>query len=268
MPCTRVNNCTFYYELSGSGPDLVFIHGENHGTEYFEFQIPYFSKTHRCLTYYRRAHGLTECPNYGYSLENQTRDLVELMDELKLERPVIIAIAFGSTIAVNLALEYPEKIRAIVMVAWSELEGTRDYIEHFERQSGKVVDVLKTQGKEGLVRYILQEGNKISPVLPHEPRLREMYARMFATRPVESYDKRMELVTSVPNLIRRFHEIKIPVLGIDGERDPFPSHPELLKHAASFQEILVPDTDRFVHWERPEQFNDIVSKFLSKVRDG
>ncbi|MCL5067723.1 MAG: hypothetical protein M1368_05140 [Thaumarchaeota archaeon] len=51
--------------------------------------------------------------------------------------------------------------------------------------------MLKTQGREGLVQYILKEGNKISPVLPYEPRLREMYARMFATRPAESYDKRM-----------------------------------------------------------------------------
>lgn len=53
------------------------------------------------------------------------------------------------------------------------------------------MEVLKTQGREGLVQYILKEGNKISPVLPYEPRLREMYARMFATRPAESYDKRM-----------------------------------------------------------------------------
>ncbi|MCL5067724.1 MAG: alpha/beta hydrolase [Thaumarchaeota archaeon] len=60
---------------------------------------------------------MTECPSYGYSLENQTRDLVELTDELKLKRPTIIVIAFGSTIAVNLGLEYPERVRAIVMVA-------------------------------------------------------------------------------------------------------------------------------------------------------
>ena len=71
MPFTNVNSCGFYYELSGDGPDVVFIHGELHGIEYWEYQLTKFSKNYRCLTYYRRAHGKTEAPEYGYSLVNQ-----------------------------------------------------------------------------------------------------------------------------------------------------------------------------------------------------
>jgi len=53
-----VNNCRIEYELTGAGPPVVFIHGESHGIEMFQHQLPHFAKTHRCLAYYRRGHGL------------------------------------------------------------------------------------------------------------------------------------------------------------------------------------------------------------------
>jgi|ECHhosMinimDraft_1075155.scaffolds.fasta_scaffold00950_3 3-oxoadipate enol-lactonase len=266
MPYAHVNDWKFYYEMTGSGDDIVFLHGENHGIEYFEYQIPEFSKTNRCLTYYRRGHGKTGVPSYGYSLTNQTRDLVSLLDYLRIEKPVIVAVAFSATIAINLALEYPQRVKGILMEGWSEVEGGDDYIEHFRRQTPVIVEVLKTKGHEGLVNYILKEGNRMFPVLPKRSPLREKYAKMFASRPLESYDKRMEFVTSVPNLIRRFHQVKVPVLGVDGANDPFPAHPNLLQGLPNFEEKLIPDTERFVHWEKPEIFNIILRGFLEKLQ--
>jgi hypothetical protein len=36
MPIVNVNDCEFYYEMTGSGPDVIFVHGEDHGIELFE----------------------------------------------------------------------------------------------------------------------------------------------------------------------------------------------------------------------------------------
>ena len=55
MPTIQANGCDFYYELEGEGPDLVFIHGEIHGLEYWEHQIPDFARDHRCFAYNRRG---------------------------------------------------------------------------------------------------------------------------------------------------------------------------------------------------------------------
>jgi pimeloyl-ACP methyl ester carboxylesterase len=265
MPYVDVNDWNFYYEMAGKGDDLVFLHGENHGIEYFEYQMPEFSNTNRCLTYYRRGHGKTGVPDYGYSLTNQTKDLVSLLDYFGMQKPVIVAIAFSATIAINLALDYPDRVRGIVMEGWSEIEGNPDYIDHFRRQTPAVVEILKLKGEDGLVNYILEEGNRKFPVLPKKHPLREKYARMFASRPLESYAKRMEFVTSVPNLIKRFHEVQIPVLGVDGSDDPFPAHPSLLAHVPNFRENLISDTGRFVHWENPETFNTILRRFLESI---
>ncbi|MEA2970554.1 MAG: hypothetical protein QOE78_3815, partial [Alphaproteobacteria bacterium] len=105
MPTIQANGCDFYYELEGEGPDLVFIHGEIHGLEYWEHQIPDFGRDHRCFAYNRRGHAKTASTNYGFSLVNQTRDLAHLIDHFGMKRPVLIAVAFGTTIAANYAIQ-------------------------------------------------------------------------------------------------------------------------------------------------------------------
>ncbi len=96
MPTIEANGCNFYYELQGEGPDVVFIHGEIHGTAYWEYQLPEFAREYRCFAYNRRGHAGTELTDFGFSLVNQTRDLAALIEKLGLHQPVIIAVAFGT----------------------------------------------------------------------------------------------------------------------------------------------------------------------------
>ena len=60
MPIAKVNGCEIFYEMTGNGPALVFIHGEDHGIEMFAGQVAAFRGNHRCLTYDRRGHGKSE----------------------------------------------------------------------------------------------------------------------------------------------------------------------------------------------------------------
>jgi pimeloyl-ACP methyl ester carboxylesterase len=90
MPIAHVNNCDFYYEVKGNGPDVVFIHGEDHGIEMFEPQVAHLSPHYRCVTYYRRGHGRSQLTPYGYSLRNQILDLAMLLEKLEIDRAVLL----------------------------------------------------------------------------------------------------------------------------------------------------------------------------------
>src|SRR6266850_3880092 len=123
MSSIVVNGCDLYYELRGRGPDLVFVHGEDHGIEMFEQQLERFSAEHRCLAYYRRGHGKSGLPPYGYSLWCQALDLAGLLDALGIECAVIVAVAMGTTIAASYAIDHPARVRGLVLVSWYELDG-------------------------------------------------------------------------------------------------------------------------------------------------
>src|SRR5262245_15958773 len=107
MPTARVNHCEIHYEVQGAGPWLVFIHGETHGIEMFEHQVPHFARRYRCLAYFRRGHGKSQCPPYGYSLWNQSHDLIGLLDHLRIKRAIIVAVAMSTTVAATCAIHYP-----------------------------------------------------------------------------------------------------------------------------------------------------------------
>jgi 3-oxoadipate enol-lactonase len=129
MPTITANGCEFYYELAGQGSDIVLIHGEIHGMAYWEYQLPEFARDYRCLAYNRRGHARTQLTHFGFSLVNQTRDLAQLIEKLGIVRPVIVAVAFGTTIAANYAIQYPDRVKGLILVAWSELHEAMQYFD-------------------------------------------------------------------------------------------------------------------------------------------
>jgi pimeloyl-ACP methyl ester carboxylesterase len=268
MPRINANGCDFYYEQQGKGRDLVFIHGEIHGMEYWEHQVAEFSKDYRCLTYNRRGHAKTEWTEFGFSLVNQTRDLAALMEALDVQRPIIVALAFGTTIAVNYAIDNPGNVAGMVLGAWSELHDAMQYSHRWAAYNARSAAVLEREGREAMIELVRQEGGKsMYMVIPVDSPVREKVIQMMMSHPLGEYKRAMlEFGLSVPNLVPPLRKLDIPVLGICGSNDPYPDRPEVLAGMKNFHEApRVPGAGRFVNWEKPAEFNAAVREFLQTL---
>ena len=271
MTMVHANGWDFYCEIVGNGPDLVFIHGEIHGIDYWEHQIAEFSKDHRCLIYERRGHRRTGMPPFGFSLENQTKDLEALVAHFKISDPVLVAVAFGTTIAANYALRQPATIKGIAMVAWSEMHEADLYLQRWIRASDTVVRILETEGRDALLEFLRREaGRSVYLVVPLDSPIREACIQMFGGHPVDEYRRGMlEFATSVPPLVEPFRRLTIPVLGVCGDGDPFPDRPEVLAGMQNFREAPpVAGAGRFIQWEKPAEFNALLRAFLAECAAG
>jgi 3-oxoadipate enol-lactonase len=273
MAIAHVNNCDFYYEVTGNGPDVVFIHGEDHGIEMFEPQVAHLSPHYRCVTYYRRGHGRSQLTPYGYSLRNQILDLAMLLENLEIDRAVLLGVAMATTIAASYALEHPDRVRGLVLASWYELDGY-PLMEHRRRQKHamtfaelhmKMFEVARESGQQGLTDRMRREGDAWLPILPTAPEARERVIRMMSSHSPEHYIKAAEFYTSMPNLVPRLKEIACPVLGICGEEDPSPDRPDLLAGMAEFQQVWIPGSRRFTMVEAPSAFNTALASFLARV---
>jgi pimeloyl-ACP methyl ester carboxylesterase len=268
VPTILANGCDFYYELTGQGSDIVFIHGEIHGMDYWEYQLPEFARDYRCFAYNRRGHARTQLPHYGFSLVNQTRDLAELIEKLGIVRPVIIAVAFGTTIAANYAIQYPDRVKGLVLVAWSELHEAMQYFDRWKAYNEEATQVLETKGRDAFIELLRRDaGKRIYKVIPlHEP-VREKAIQLFASHPFEEYRSGMlELGSSVPDLVPPFRRLDLPVLGLCGADDPYPDKPAVLAGMKNFREApMIPGAGRFVHWEQPRAFNAAVRTFVESL---
>jgi 3-oxoadipate enol-lactonase len=273
MPIAGINGCHIYYNARGTGPDVVFIHGEDHGIEMFEQQVAHLCADYRCVAYDRRGHGRSELPPYGYSLRNQMLDLARLLDHLEVRYAVIVAVAMATTIAASYALEYPDRVRGLVLASWYELDGyplmerrrSRKYTTTFAELHMQMFEIIRDHGQQGLIDHMTKEGDAFLPILPRDPAVRERVMRMMSSHSPDHYIRAAEFYTSMPNLVPRLKEIKCPMLGICGEDDPCPDDPQLLEGAKNFKEIWIPGARRFAMLESAPAFNSALTQFLENL---
>jgi 3-oxoadipate enol-lactonase len=110
------NDATIAYEVYGKGEPIIFIHGILVSGKSWEPQIDYFSKNHQVIVCDLRGHGESTATQDTYTVELFTKDIVALLDELNVERVICCGHSFGGMVAQELALSYPERVSALILV--------------------------------------------------------------------------------------------------------------------------------------------------------
>ena len=108
---------TFHYIQWGEqGQPLVCIHGITANASCFQAFADGLADDHRVFAYDLRGRGDSDKPESGYSVPIHAADLAEIIDELGLDRPVIIGHSLGAYIGVYFAAHHPEKLSKLVLV--------------------------------------------------------------------------------------------------------------------------------------------------------
>ena len=96
-----------YYDVAGSGPDLVLLHDGLVHSVGWDAQVHEFALTHRVIRFDRRGYGRSDTPTERYS---PSADAKLVLDELKVESAVIVGASAGGALAVEVALAFPERV--------------------------------------------------------------------------------------------------------------------------------------------------------------
>ena len=113
MPSATVNDRKFYYEQHGTGPDLVLIMGHGLTHQFWEDQLPVYSKHFRCLTFDNRGVGQTDVTPRGFTINDMADDTFGLLDALKISNVHVAGISMGGSIAIAMALKTPDRVRSL-----------------------------------------------------------------------------------------------------------------------------------------------------------
>jgi 3-oxoadipate enol-lactonase len=111
----RVNEVELAYELRGVGPMLVMIHGAQGDQTMFNDLTNRFADRFRVLTFDQRGSGLSEKPQSGYSIASLADDTAALIDHLGSAAADVIGVSMGGTIAQELVLRHPAKVRSLIL---------------------------------------------------------------------------------------------------------------------------------------------------------
>ena len=100
----------------GGGKTILCLHGLTANCRCWDVIASALAPQHRILTVDLRGRGLSEKPPTGYSEKHHAGDIRSLMDNMGLNRVVIMGHSLGGYIAMRLAADYPDRIEGLILV--------------------------------------------------------------------------------------------------------------------------------------------------------
>ena len=260
MPRVRIDSIELQYEISGSGPPVVFINGLTMDLNGWLLQVEPFGRNYRMVRYDCRGQGGSDRPDMEYSQEMHAEDLSLLLEKLEIPRAHIIGLSNGGMIAQHFALRYPEKTGALVLV------DTCSYVDTLlELIIASWIKSAEAGG--GGLRY-----DVALPYLFSEEFTKKNLERMMALKEMNLALNPVKSVVSLSkasmrhDLRERVSEIKAPTLIIAGEEDilvPVKYSRILREKIENSTLVILKNCGHVPPIEKPDEFNRIVMRFLN-----
>jgi len=254
------NNIRIYYEKYGSGVPIIFLHGFSLDSRMWQPQIDRFSKNHTVIVFDARGHGKSDSPETGYSREDRTTDLRNLLDYLRFSKVHLVGFSMGGGDALSFAIDHQERLHSLTLVGsvasgWQPLQRLRDF-SRAAKESG--VEEARQQYMDSVLSYYDRRHSQVRKIMENiiadfkgGPWLDPMRGR---------YEKRDDTALAAG--------IKVPTLIMVGQHDIF-----FRKLAGQLHETIkgarleiLQDAGHMLTLESPERFNSKLVQFLIEVR--
>jgi lipase len=133
---------------AGDGPDpVVCLHGITAQHRAFNAAARYLGPSRGLVGVDLRGRGGSDKPESGYGLEAHASDVARVLDHLGLESAVLVGHSMGGFVALKTALEFPERVRALVLLdgGWPRVETRAEEMTEEEKEEAAALE-------EGLAR--------------------------------------------------------------------------------------------------------------------
>jgi pimeloyl-ACP methyl ester carboxylesterase len=273
MPFLELPRCSLFYEVDGSGPPLLLVHGGSCTHEDWQYQVSSLRDAFTVVTVDLRGHGASVADPADCTVGRYASDISELISTIGLGPTVLVGHSLGTRVALQTARDHPEQVAGVVLVDGSfQATGTAADVErlHATRFGDKerVIELLRPQF-EGMFFENADPAQK---------------ARILAGLEGISGDvvmirSRATLLWDATQLDATLSGLHVPVLAIQatstdgtGTRHRLrqgDTTPYLERLGALLPQVeieVVPDVGHFVMLEAPELVNESIRHFSSSCQ--
>lgn len=247
------NNGQIYYEVTGFGEPIVFVHGFTLDHTMWQPQIDFFSKDYQVITYDARGFGRSSLPTSPY---DHTEDLQALLEHLHIEHAHIVGLSMGGRIATNFTLAYPEMVRSLTLMD-SALDGYKSEVDWNVHAKEHGLE----QAKENWLNHELFAVTQKRPEVVRALRgIVEDYSGWHWL----NHDPQRSARIRARN---QLHEVAKPTLIMVGEGDLTYFHNisnVLAAEIPNAQKVVVPSAGHMVNMEAPDEVNRLLASFIAK----
>ncbi len=260
-----IGDVKLYYEEKGEGEPVVMIHGGFIDSRMWDGQFDVLAEEYRAVRYDARGHGRSGGKDSVFA---DIEDLHLILQELNIEKAVLMGLSMGGQISTDFTLEYPDKVKALVLAGPGmsgypfESPEVGEYIRDLrsafaEDNFESVIECFARAWTDGPQRQPEDVNPDVrTKILDMLSGSQKRWEISHLSRPIE------------PPAMDRLSEIKIPVLVIAGSIDM----PDILdivniieNSIPGARKVLIQDAAHMVNMEKPEEFNRLVLEFLKNL---
>jgi pimeloyl-ACP methyl ester carboxylesterase len=262
-----------YYEDTGAGIPIVFVHEFAGDHRAWEPQVRYFARRYRCITYDARGYPPSDVPEGGrYSQDRARDDIRAVLDALKLDKAHIVGLSMGGFATLHFGFTYPQRARSLV-VAGCGYGAAPDKRAQFAEEAESAAHTFENTGMaKAAEAYALgptrvQFQNKDARGWAEFRDQLKEHSTEGAARTMRGVQARRP---SLYDLMEKMQAITSPTLIMTGDEDwPCLEPGILMKRTIPTAGLLVmPNCGHTINLEEPGAFNAYLADFLHAVDVG
>ena len=262
----RANGQELYCEVHGEGQPLILVMGIGYDSSLWTLaQVPALSQKFQVVIFDNRDAGRSSQATSAYTIADMADDTAALMDALNIEKAHVCGLSMGGMIAMEFALRHPVRLDRMILtgtpgaparaafhpvMTWNWVKANDKTGEIFAGQQFTwLFSTSFLRNSEAVAQTVAMLLSNPNPVGP------------------PAYNRQAQALLRF-DVLDRLAGVKAPTLCIVGEQDlPTPVH-ECREVAdkipgAKFEVIKGDGSSHVVPIERPDDFNGLVTKFLS-----
>ncbi len=249
--------------VRGEGVAIVFAHGMGLDCEMWTPQLDALSKSYRTIAYDLR--GRTLRGRTPYSLYDLASDFTALLDELNIDRCVLVGLSMGGYLAVRVAVTVPQRLHGMVLIGAAAVPFPQEQAD----ASRAEYEQLRGLTHIGLSHGQVASQSHFSPLTQcRRPELVRFWADRIATRSGEETFHELMSIIYQNDVRSPFAQMNLPCLLIHGDQD----HAVPLEHALETHRLardsrlmVLPYASHAPNLENPVAVNDAIASFCAEI---
>ncbi len=271
---TADDGVRLYYEETGAGRTVIFVHEFAGDMRSWEPQMRHFGRSYRCISYNARGYPPSDVPGdpSSYSQARAADDIKAVLDAAGADEAHVIGLSMGGFATLHFGFRHPKRARSLC-VGGCGYGAEPDQRERFEAEADAIAKQLMKDGMEKFAAGYAHGPTRVQFENKDSRGFAEFKRMLAEHSALGSANTQLGVQRARPSLYSLVDDMKkleVPTLIITGDEDWPCLMPGILmkRNIPSAALAVMPNAGHTINIEDPDVYNRIVGDFLASVESG
>ncbi|MCW8804001.1 MAG: alpha/beta hydrolase [Ignavibacteriaceae bacterium] len=257
-----INNLSMFISGRSKSKPIIFVHGFPYDHNMWQAQVDEITTDYLCVSYDIRGLGESPAGDGQFTMESFVDDLEKIIEELKLNKPILCGLSMGGYISLRAMERFQDKFAGLILC---DTKSEADDNEGKLKRAAALKQINSGQFNSFIESFVLNcFGEKF--VKENNVEYKKVVDRSKTNNPIGVKGCLLAMVNRT-DTTESLSKIKTPTLVICGSEDKL-SPPDVMKSMADkipkANFVLVEGSGHMTPIENPQEVNKAIKDFLSK----